>query len=286
MKTDIATIESLKPNELFVVKGSKLPALLVAIRKQYTKEVPDIKTEAGRKRIASLAHQVARTKTAIDGVGKEFVAAKKKALMDVDEKRRESRDYLDNLKAELRKPLDDYEEKEQKRIDKIKAKISHIEHLQYPTDPVTGALRTAEDLDVNRGELKLMTIGKAFQEFKEMAQATRLASIAALEEQWIPAAEKREADAKELEARRGEEAQASQEARDKVIADNAVEAAQSDQVAEQKATEERESDVKHRRKINNLAADALIGKGLSEADAKLVVKLIAKKMIPHIHINY
>lgn len=222
---EISTIENLNPTQLFASKGAKLSTLLVAIRKQFTAEVPDISTEEGRKRIASLAHKVARTKTAIDTVGKNFVSEQKLALSAIDERRKESRDYLDRLKLEVRKPLNDYEEKEQKRIDKIHAKITHITNQRFPTDPDSGALRTADDLDISLIWLRQMTVGKGFQEFKEQAEEARQESIGQLVDQWIPKAEKREADEAELEQRRKVDEQARQAAHDKRIADEAVAAA-------------------------------------------------------------
>ncbi|MHA1572504.1 MAG: hypothetical protein ACTSX8_00765, partial [Alphaproteobacteria bacterium] len=67
----------------------------------------DTKTE--RDEIASIAHKVARTKTAVDAVGKDMVAGAKAEIKKVDAARKTARDTFDALKAEVRAPLTEWE---------------------------------------------------------------------------------------------------------------------------------------------------------------------------------
>lgn len=105
----------------------------------------------------------------------------------------------------------------------------------------------------------------------------------------IDAEERRKREAKEAEARRVEAEKAA-----KVAADKAAEEARK---AELKRQEEeakrieaekaaREADTNHRKAINNEIKDTLIQTGISEEQAKTIVKAIASKMVPHVSINY
>lgn len=89
----------------------------------------DLSTGAGRKRTASLANQVARTKTYLDGLGKELVSDWKNKAKVVDANRKAMRDSLDELKVIARKPLTEWEE-EQKRIEAEEAARLAAEKLR------------------------------------------------------------------------------------------------------------------------------------------------------------
>lgn len=68
--TELAVIE-IKPEQapaLYVANG--LDTYLEQIR-QAVNEVPDLSTDKGRKRVASLAAQVSRSKTAIEKPGRD-----------------------------------------------------------------------------------------------------------------------------------------------------------------------------------------------------------------------
>ena len=73
---------------------------------------PDVSTEESRKEITSFAYKIARSKTLLDDLGKELVSEKKKEVKKVDAVRKEARDFCDNLKAGVRKPLDEWEAEE------------------------------------------------------------------------------------------------------------------------------------------------------------------------------
>lgn len=87
------------------------------VRKEALSVVTDISTEKGRKEIASLAHKISKTKTGIDKVGKELKAEAKAKCDAIDADRGRAWDALQKLQDEVRKPLSDWENKEQARID-------------------------------------------------------------------------------------------------------------------------------------------------------------------------
>lgn len=74
-----------------------------------------VDTAAGREAIKSAAYQVARTKTAVDDLGKDLVADVKKQVAAIDARRKVWRDEMDKLRDAVRKPLTDYETAEQRR---------------------------------------------------------------------------------------------------------------------------------------------------------------------------
>jgi hypothetical protein len=107
MKTELENIEKMSPVKLF--KPKAIGILLKAIEVEVNAFVPDVETPDGRKQITSLAYKVARSKTAIDNLGKDFVAAKKAETAEIDAVRKTSREFLDDLKATVRQPLTDWE---------------------------------------------------------------------------------------------------------------------------------------------------------------------------------
>ncbi|MDE1907630.1 MAG: hypothetical protein KGH75_14385, partial [Rhodospirillales bacterium] len=119
-------LESINAVEVFT--GPNLDELLAKIRQETATIVPDVSTAGGRKEIASLAYKVARSKTTIDEAGKSLVAEWKKKSAEVDASRKKARDYLDALKDEVRKPLDEWEA-EQARIERESAEKAEAERL-------------------------------------------------------------------------------------------------------------------------------------------------------------
>ncbi|HDL5089371.1 TPA: hypothetical protein PXD14_006379, partial [Pseudomonas aeruginosa] len=81
-----------------------LDPFLAKIREEIDGFVPDVTTRKGREAIASIAYKVARSKTALDNVGKELVAELKEVPKKIDAERKRMRDLLDSWQAEVRSP--------------------------------------------------------------------------------------------------------------------------------------------------------------------------------------
>ena len=111
--TDLVVIE--KTNALAVFTSQEqLDPLIEAIEKEARSLVPDLSTKKGRDAIASMAHKVARSKTYIDNAGKDLVAELKALPKQIDESRRLVRERLDALKDEVRRPLTEWEAKQER----------------------------------------------------------------------------------------------------------------------------------------------------------------------------
>lgn len=293
MKTELEQIEKMMPAKLF--KAKFMPTLLKAIEIEATAEVPDAETITGRKHITSLAYKVARSKTTIDDLGKNFVAEQKAAIASIDAVRKTARDFLDQLKIKVRAPLTAWEEAEQFRIGKIQDKIQVIKDLGELTD-VMGVTIPAATLDANIERLRYMKITKVYGEYQDEAINAKNAAIVSLTEA-VPPQEQREFDARENERRREEEELVQRVEEEQRIAREAVEAAdlestreleeiQRKAAAETAEKEAREKDVKHRRAINNSIKEIFIDLGADQALAKKIVQHIAQGKIPSVSVNY
>ena len=127
----------------------------------------DISTSAGRSAIASLAYKVARTKTAYDNMGKDLVEGWKTQAKTIDAERRAIRDKLDALKDEIRKPLTEFEEAEERRVTGHEVALAALQSLRLL--PVDACLA---DVDARIGDVPEMGI-RNWQEFAKRADVVR-----------------------------------------------------------------------------------------------------------------
>lgn len=101
-----------------ILNDDQLTALYAAIEADIAAQKIDLSTDAGRKRVASFAYKIARTKTALDGAGKDLNAALREQIDKVDARRRTMRDTLDDMADKARRPLTDWEAAEKDRLEK------------------------------------------------------------------------------------------------------------------------------------------------------------------------
>ncbi|HCI9782081.1 TPA: hypothetical protein NQE86_005342, partial [Klebsiella pneumoniae] len=111
---DLTVIE-IKPEQApALYRAGGLDAYLEQIR-QAVNEVPDLTTKKGRDRVASLAAQVSRSKTAIEKPGREYLRRLKEAVRPAEAEIKRFVDACDELRDATRKPLTEWEA-EQERI--------------------------------------------------------------------------------------------------------------------------------------------------------------------------
>ncbi|CQJ65711.1 cell envelope biogenesis protein TolA [Yersinia enterocolitica] len=92
-----------------------IESILQQVEKEVNSFVPDVSTKKGRDAIASLGLKVAKTKTYLDGLGKDLVTEYKEVPNKIDASRKTVRDRLDALKEKVLLPKLEYEA-EQERI--------------------------------------------------------------------------------------------------------------------------------------------------------------------------
>lgn len=206
----------------------QIETIVAAIEAQVRAEVIDISTEAGRDAAKSLAHKIARSKGVLDEIGKEHVAEIKKLSGAIDAERKTLRDRLDALKAEVRGPVERWEDAEEKRVRAIEATLVCI--IESPTLLAGASPHSIRDRIAAVAEYTT----RDWQEFKERADAAITETLPKLNAM-LEAAEQRERDAAELEALRKEKAE--RDARD---AAERQRLAQEQAEAERKARREQE----------------------------------------------
>ena len=112
---------------IYVENG--LEKFLEQIRES-VKEVPDLTTDKGRKRIASLAAQVSRSKTAVEKPGRDYLRHLKEAVKPAEAELRRFVSACDEMRDEVRRPLTEWEA-EQERIKAEEAmNVLHAEALE------------------------------------------------------------------------------------------------------------------------------------------------------------
>lgn len=109
-------------NAVAVFTSKAMDETLHKIEKEVLSFVPCVSTAKGRKEIASLAHKIAKSKTALDGAGKTLTADWKAKAKLVDVSRKEAREFLDALKERVRKPLTEWEDEEKRKSDQVRIK--------------------------------------------------------------------------------------------------------------------------------------------------------------------
>lgn len=240
------------------------------IREEVSGFVPDVTTDKGRKAIASLAHKVAKSKTALDGIGKELVSKLKEEPKLVDAERRRMRDILDALRDDVRKPLTDWEEAEDERCEKHQ---KFVESITYDAGWVNNAYLA--DLQEAWIALTALSIDIRMEEYEESAKLARTTSLALLHNA-IEKAKQEAADAAELEQLRKEKEARDEQDRQEKLAQEAKEReereAQATKEREERIAKEAEERVQReadeRAEAHRKASEAAIEKAAREAEAQ------------------
>jgi len=304
---------------LFSTNG--IDNLLSQINEYVSKFECDTSTAKGRKEIARNAMRVSRSKLRIDGFRKELVSKEKQRLKLIDSEGKRFRDACDSIRDQVRKPLDDWEEAEERRLAKeaLDREISDAFDLAIIENDLFDRQKSIE---AQEAKLAQEAEEKRLKEAAEQKERDRIANEERIKKEAKLAAEreakeklelerresaKREADAiiaKERAEREAKEAiERGKKAAAQAIIDkeNAIKKARED--AEQKAKEAEDKrlreeaqakilarrkaeNIEHQKTINNAIKVAFQKNGLSEETSKIIVTAIAKKQIPNLSINY
>lgn len=262
MSTDLIPAEALKAEVVFAPGG--VDALLSKLIADVRAVKVDISTATGRKACAALAFKVARSKTALDEMGKELVAGLKKQTGAIDAERKTIRDKLDALKDEVRKPLTDWEDADKERVEGHEAALLQVAAFaNFDLPP------SAEEISVRILELSRFP-RRDWQEFSSRAADAVQLAFELLKKRLI-ATERAEATRAELERLRAEEVAREKKEREDKIAADAAERARKD--AEAKAAREAQAVAAkaeaERRKAEQDKADAIARAEKAERDQKL-----------------
>lgn len=289
-------------------------SLIGGIEREVRSIVPDVSTAKGRKEIASLAFKVSKSKTVLDGLGKDLVSDWKEKAKAVDAERKLVRDRLDSLRDEVRGPLTEWEKAEEERVkaEELAKQIAEAydfallenelfdsrKEAQRLADEQTAKdeearieaeQKAAEDLRKEReAEIARNAAEKAKREAEELAAKEKADHEKALAEA-LAAEEKAKQDAidaeKAAEDRRLRDIEAAEKAaRDKAEAKEAARLAEEKRIADEDAA--RAKDVENRRSVNNAILEKMNEAGISEDSGKEFIKLILLGEVPNITIKY
>lgn len=212
--------------------SGQVETIVSAIEAQVRAEVIDIASPDGRKAAKSLAYKVARSKTILDEIGKEHVAEIKAQSAKIDAERKTLRDRLDALKAEVSRPVDQWEEAEADRVSGHEnALVMIIQAPAFAHNANAAVIR-------ERIEAVASLFARDWQEFKERADVAVTEALATLSGA-LAEAEQREKDAAELEALRAEMEALRAE---KAARDASAEQARKDQEAAERGEQMRQAE--------------------------------------------
>lgn len=318
---DLTVIE-IKPEQApALYRAGGLDAYLEQIR-QAVNEVPDLTTKKGRDRVASLAAQVSRSKTAIEKPGREYLKRLKEAVRPAEAEIKRFVDACDELRDATRKPLTEWEA-EQERIKAEEAmNVLHAEALAmneefdrqlaariesdhemallmndaFDREQADKAAEAERQRIAHEEEIKRLAAAAAAREVEQRAQrereeaAHREAVLKAQAEQAerdrIAAEQKAEADKQAaIEAERRKAQEEADRIRREAEQREQARLAEDKRKADEQAR--READVKHRKAVGTEIVKALLANtSLTRDQAIEVLTAVKDGRIPHTGISY
>ncbi|HGK4824848.1 TPA: hypothetical protein ACJ2XT_001662 [Klebsiella pneumoniae] len=318
---DLTVIE-IKPEQApSLYRAGGLDAYLEQIR-QAVNEVPDLTTKKGRDRVASLAAQVSRSKTAIEKPGREYLKRLKEAVRPAEAEIKRFVDACDELRDATRRPLTEWEA-EQERIKAEEAMLAlHVEALAmnedfdrqlaariesdhemallmndaFDREQADKAAEAERQRIAHEEEIKRLAAAAAAREVEQRAQrereeaAHREAMLKAQAEQAerdrIAAEQKAEADKQAaIEAERRKAQEEADRIRREAEQREQARLAEEKRKADEQAR--READVKHRKAVGTEIVKALLANtSLTRDQAIEVLTAVKDGRIPHTGISY
>lgn len=247
-QTELVTVPA-KETALAVFKEDQgLDPYLKTIRQEvdaFLAEPPSLDTNKGRQAYASMAHKIARSKTAIDGVGKELVADLKELPKKIDAERKRWRDTLDGWRDEVRGPLNEWEAADEARrarhgqaVDLLRWTAADLDELD--STELKERLATAEATKVD----------ESWEEYEAEAHRVKEVTVSTLRVA-VQKREQYEAEQAELARLRAEQEAREQKEREQRIAREAEERARRE--ADERAQAEREAAARREQEAKDAA---------------------------------
>ena len=213
---------------------------------EFKKVLPDLKTRKGREAYASMAHQIAKSKTALEAVGKEISAKQKEIPKLIDAERKRVWDTLESWQKEVRQPLDDWQAAEDARVAKHNEGIQQIKDMalfgETPSAPVVAQMIA---------DLEAIEINDAWEEFLAEADQVKDQTLAKLRTLHT---ERTQYEAEQAELARLRAAAEEQAQRERQAEIARVAAEQARLQAEQQAQAEREAAARREQELLDQAA--------------------------------
>lgn len=150
-----------------------IKSVVDSIRDQVNEKIEGIVWDFSKKKdrdlVASLAHKVARSKTAIDAEGKKLKEQYTAITSKIDVERKFAREALDAERDRIRQPLTDWEDAEKQRIINIELRINSMKQDFVST--LSGDIQNSLD------HIKAIDIDDSFMEFQDKAKLQKYETI-------------------------------------------------------------------------------------------------------------
>lgn len=176
--------------------------ILGKLSRKVAEHKPDISTPDGRKKIASLAAEVASSKMDLIRLGKKLTEGWRKSTAAVNAECKLIEERMDALKIKVRQPLTDFENIEKARVSAHQSALVEIQN--WATIPSEWTADQIADRIADLDSSPLLT--RNWQEFHEPAVEAVRAANEALKRHHVSAVQ-REAEAAELARLRAIEAE-------------------------------------------------------------------------------
>ncbi len=233
-KQQVVTIDDISADNaptIYVAGG--LGRFLDAVKAEVTAEVPDLTTRKGRERIASLAAKVSKSKAAVEKPGRDYLKRLKEMPKVVEAELREFVTGMDALRDETRKPLTEWEQAEDARVDKHNDGIQQIKDLAVFAETPTAA-HVAQVI----ADLELVAIDDSWEEFLPEAAQVKDQTLAKLRALHGQRAQYEAEQAELIRLREEKEARDKKDNEDRIAREAAERATRE---AEEKAQRERDA---------------------------------------------
>jgi len=259
--SDLITVEKTQIADVF--KQGGIDPYIQKVKDEVLNHVPNLETDKGRKEIASLANKVAKSKTYLDGLGKDLVSTIKAQAKIIDSERKKMRDELDEIKKDVRRPLTEWEDEEKERVNNILARCNWFTKMK------DSEYEGSEQLEKIIIDIESIAIDESFEEHdgfaaknKDEALTQLKAKLIVMKDEEQKAETARKAEAERIEKERIE--------REERIAKEAAENARLEAETKAKAEKEKaESEERERlAKIELEKQRAIEEKELAQRQAK------------------
>lgn len=222
MELELITIEPQTALAVFTTENALEP-YLQKVRDEVDAFDADVSTSKGRGEIRSFAAKVTKVKTYIESVGKGLADEQKLIPKKIDAARKHAKETLEALAEKARKPLTDWENAEEARVERHTNAIARMEQIARIAPLQRPVAELLEFLD----EVEAVAVGPQCEEYEAAYAKAKEAAVQALTA-GIAARERYEAEQAELaELRRQAEERAKMD-REEQIAREAAERAKRD----------------------------------------------------------
>ena len=249
-----------------------IESILQQVEKEVNSFVPDVSTKKGRDAIASLGLKVAKTKTYLDGLGKDLVTEYKEVPKKIDASRKTVRDRLDALKEKVLLPKLEFEaEQERLKLEAVRIAAEEAYSVMWQEAHEMDASITAEQLVKKESDHEMALLMNDAFDRDAKAKADEVERLRKAHEEFIAqqAAEKAKREVEE-KAKRDIEAAEQRERDAKLAQERAEQKAEQDKkdAAAKSEREKQEAIAAEQRKAQE-EADRIKREAQQKEDARL-----------------